>query len=115
MSSSSSSVAQGGGLRPPGLPQGSDEEEFRCPRCGTLERSPNALAAARLRRAGRCQGCRALDTLYERPWLLPHFVSFWKIVGFPASDAWLRQLASSGDQGEDAVAIGSNGAWEAPN
>ena len=71
--------------------------DFHCPRCRTRERPANAAAAERLKRSRRCQGCRALDTLQARPWLLPLFVGFWRNAGFPASDEWFRGLAAPAD------------------
>ncbi len=72
-------------------------DDFLCPRCGTREAPANKLAAQRLRQVGRCQGCRAGETLRHRPWLLPIFVDFWKGAGFPSSDSWLQGLAAASD------------------
>jgi hypothetical protein len=72
-------------------------DDFLCPRCGRRETPANQLAAERLRRAGRCQGCRAGTTLRERPWLLPLFVDFWKRSSFPSSDSWLEEVGAAGD------------------
>lgn len=76
-----------------------------CPRCGVPERPLNPLAAARLRQAGSCQGCRASASLSSRPWLLPLFVEFWRKAGFPASDSWHTGLGSAADQETDTAAF----------
>jgi len=65
---------------------------FRCPECGVTQFVANVLAKARYERLGSCQGCLAGHTLQQSPHLLPSFVSFWQIVGFPASPSWLERI-----------------------
>jgi len=69
---------------------------FVCPSCGTREPAPNPWALARLQQAGRCQGCRARDTLERRPELAPLFLAFWSRTGFPASASWLASVPEGG-------------------
>jgi hypothetical protein len=67
-------------------------ETFSCPRCGTTASPVNSWAWARLQQEGRCQGCRAEDTLRRRPQTLSMFLSFWMKAGYPSSSSWLKSV-----------------------
>lgn len=70
---------------------------FVCRGCGHVQIPLNPLVQARLEERGLCQGCRAAETLRDRPWLLAEFVDFWRKNGFPESASWLRALPASSD------------------